>query len=153
MGTHSFPLSASYSFYIPEFHVSFSNNLPPSSSFTAECCAVLEALRFISNAAPNNYLIASDYSNRLIQLLWVPGHVGMYGNEMADSLDKSSLISFFLLSLLYLRPILPLYYIVTLPVSGPTTGITCQLTLLPNINLLSLPFLKKNLTIVRLTWA
>lgn len=118
------PLSASYSFYIPEFHVSFSNNLPPSSSsFTAECYAILEALRFISNAAPNNYLIASDsmsclqsltsnpfnsklsplvfqiksylyslnQSNRLIQLLWVPGHVGiLYENEMADSLDKSS---------------------------------------------------------------
>jgi len=55
------PLSAGYSFYIPELLISFSNNLPPSSSsFTAECYAILEALLFISDLAPNSYLIASD---------------------------------------------------------------------------------------------
>ncbi|KAF0690957.1 RNase H domain-containing protein, partial [Aphis craccivora] len=83
-----------------EFHVSFSNNLLPSS-FTAECYAILEALRFISNAAPNNYLISSDSMSCLQSLTsnpfntklspLVPGHVGiLYGNAMADSLDKSS---------------------------------------------------------------
>ncbi|KAL4143540.1 hypothetical protein QTP88_005859 [Uroleucon formosanum] len=117
------PLSAGYSFFIPELHVSFSNNLPPSSSsFTAECCAILEALLFISNLAPNNYLIASDsmsclqslisnpfnsklspivfqiksylyylnQSNRLIQLIWIPSHIGIYGNEIADGLAKAT---------------------------------------------------------------
>uniref|UniRef100_A0A2H8TL40 RNA-directed DNA polymerase from mobile element jockey n=2 Tax=Melanaphis sacchari TaxID=742174 RepID=A0A2H8TL40_9HEMI len=55
------PLSAGYAFYIPELHISFSNNLPPSSSsFTAECYAIFEALLFISDLAPNRYLIASD---------------------------------------------------------------------------------------------
>jgi hypothetical protein len=55
------PLSAGYSFFIPELHISFSNNLPPSSSsFTAECYAIIEALSLISNLASNKYLIASD---------------------------------------------------------------------------------------------
>ncbi|KAL4142166.1 hypothetical protein QTP88_004679 [Uroleucon formosanum] len=117
------PLSAGYSFFIPELHVSFSNNLPPSSSsFTAECCAILEALLFISNLAPNNYLIATDsmsclqslisnpfnsklspivfqiksylyylnQSNRLIQIIWIPSHIGIYGNEIADGLAKAT---------------------------------------------------------------
>ena len=67
------PLSAGYSFCIPELHVSFSNNLPPSSSsFTAECYAILEALLFISNLAPNNYLIASDSMSCLQSLLSNP---------------------------------------------------------------------------------
>lgn len=55
------PLSAGYSFYIPELHISFSNNLPSSSwSFTAECYALIEALSLISNLASNKYLMVSD---------------------------------------------------------------------------------------------
>ncbi|KAF0720751.1 RNase H domain-containing protein [Aphis craccivora] len=37
-----------------------------------------------------SYLYSLNQSNRLIQLLWVPGHIGIYGNEMADSPEKSS---------------------------------------------------------------
>ncbi|XP_026819622.1 uncharacterized protein LOC113558364 [Rhopalosiphum maidis] len=117
------PLSASFSFYIPELHISFTNNLPPSSSsFTAECYAIIEALILISKLAPNNYLIASDslscllalksnpfnslpsplalrikhvtltlhQSNYSIQFLWIPSHIGIYGNEVADNLAKST---------------------------------------------------------------
>ncbi|XP_060846488.1 uncharacterized protein LOC132926168 [Rhopalosiphum padi] len=55
------PFSAGYAFYIPELRVSFSNNLPSSSSsFTAECYAIFDALTLIFNLAPNKYLIASD---------------------------------------------------------------------------------------------
>jgi kelch-like protein 2/3 len=117
------PLSAGYAFYIPELHMSFTNNLPASSSsFSAECYAIIEALIFISNLAPNNYLIASDsmscllalksnplnshisplvlrikqitfllhHSNYSIQFLWIPSHIGINGNEIADSLAKST---------------------------------------------------------------
>jgi len=38
------PLSAGYFVYIPELHISLSNNLLPSSSFTAECYAIIDAL-------------------------------------------------------------------------------------------------------------
>jgi ribonuclease HI len=172
------PLSAGYSFYIPELHISFSNNLPPSySSFTAECYAILEALHFISNLAPNNYLIATDFmsclqslipnsfnsklsplvfqiksylyslnqSNRLIKLIWIPGHVSIHDNEMADGLAKST-------SNTILPPLakLPwtdftplLHYHITCPWSNYWNN---RLTLLPNINLLSPPISnKKNL--------
>jgi len=67
------PFSAGYSFYIPELHISFSNNLPSSSSsFSAECYAILEALLFISDLAPNNYLIASDSMSCLKSLISNP---------------------------------------------------------------------------------
>uniref|UniRef100_A0A2S2QLU7 RNase H type-1 domain-containing protein n=1 Tax=Sipha flava TaxID=143950 RepID=A0A2S2QLU7_9HEMI len=63
------PLSASYEFYISELHMSFTNNLPASSSsFSTECCAIIEALIFISNLAPYNYLIASDSISCLLAL-------------------------------------------------------------------------------------
>lgn len=56
-----FPFSASYAFYIPKIHISFSNNLPPSSSpFTAECYAIIEVLTLVLNLTPDNYLIFSD---------------------------------------------------------------------------------------------
>lgn len=117
------PLSAGFAFYIPELQLSFTNNLPASSSsFSAECYAIIEALTFISNLAPNNYLIASDsitcllalkssplnshlspfvlrikqialilhQSNYSIQCLWIPSHIGINGNEIADSLAKST---------------------------------------------------------------
>ena len=119
-------LSAGYSFYIPELHVSFANNLPPTtSSFTAECYAIYEALLFISNTDPGNYLIATDSlscllalvsnpfnsklsplvlriksfiyylnnSHRSIQFLWIPSHIGILGNEVADRLAKSTAIT------------------------------------------------------------
>lgn len=55
------PLSAGYSFYIPEFHISFSNNLPPTaSSFTAECFAIIEALNIVSTLPTNKFLIVTD---------------------------------------------------------------------------------------------
>ena len=117
------PLSAGYAFYIPELHVSFTNNLPPSSSsFTAECYAIFEALTLILNFGPNNYLIASDSMsclqalnsnpfnshlsplilriksliftlnqlNYTIHFLWIPSHIGILGNEVADNLAKST---------------------------------------------------------------
>jgi ribonuclease HI len=116
-------LSAGYEFYIPELHMSFTNNLPPSSSsFTAESYAIIEALTHISYLAPNNYFIASDSMSCLItlksnpfnshlpplmlrvkqitlllhrlnysfQFLWIPSHIGIYGNEIANSLIKST---------------------------------------------------------------
>lgn len=117
--------SAGYAFYIPELHMSFTNNLPPSSSsFTAECHAILEALTFISYLAPTNYLIASDsiscllplksnsFNSHLSPLCFafnkLPSYFtnqitsssfcgslateiyGIYGNEIADSLAKST---------------------------------------------------------------
>jgi len=52
-------------------HVSFTNNLPPSSSsFSAECYAITEAL--ISNLAPNKYLIVSDSMSCLQSLKSCP---------------------------------------------------------------------------------
>uniref|UniRef100_A0A2S2QL67 RNase H type-1 domain-containing protein n=1 Tax=Sipha flava TaxID=143950 RepID=A0A2S2QL67_9HEMI len=55
------PLSAGYSFYIPELHISFTNNLPPSaSSFTAECFAIVKTLTLISSFLPDKFLIATD---------------------------------------------------------------------------------------------
>jgi hypothetical protein len=102
--------------------MSFTNNLPASSSsFSAECCAIIEALIFIFNLTPNNYLIASDsmscllalksnplnshispfvlrikqitllhHSNYSIEFLWIPSHIGINSNEIADSLAKST---------------------------------------------------------------
>ena len=117
------PLSAGYAFYIPDLHLSFSSNLPStSSSFTAECYAIIEALKLIQNFPSNNYLIVSDsmsclqalnsnpfnshlsplilrikfliftlsQKNYNINLLWVPSHTGIHGNEVADQLAKSS---------------------------------------------------------------
>jgi ribonuclease HI len=67
------PLSVGYSFFFPELHISFSNNLPPSSSsFTAECYAIIEALSLISNLAANKYLIASDSMSCLQALISNP---------------------------------------------------------------------------------
>jgi len=67
------PLSAGYSFYIPVLHISFSNNLPPSSSsFTAECYAIIEALSLISNLDSNKYLIVSDSMSCLQALISNP---------------------------------------------------------------------------------
>lgn len=55
------PLLARYSFYIPEFHISFSSNLPlTASSYTAECFAIIEVLQSIYSLSPNKFLIATD---------------------------------------------------------------------------------------------
>jgi hypothetical protein len=67
------PFSAGYAFYIPELHISFTNNLPPSSSsFSAECYAIIEALTLILNFAPNKYLIATDSMSCLQALISNP---------------------------------------------------------------------------------
>ncbi|XP_025418121.1 uncharacterized protein LOC112688914 [Sipha flava] len=55
------PLSASFTFVIPEFHISFTNNLPPTaSSYTAECHAIIESLLLISTLITNKFLIITD---------------------------------------------------------------------------------------------
>jgi len=163
------PLSAGYSFYIPELHISFTNNLPPSSSsFTAECFAIIEALTFISNLISNYYLIASDslsclialnsnpfnshfsplvlrikqithtlyLSNYSIKFLWVPSHIGIRGNEMADSLAKSTfkLICPSLTLLPHTDLIIFQLYATTSNCSGPHSGLISQPNSLPNIN-------------------
>lgn len=117
------PLSAGYAFFIPDLHISMSNNLPSSaSSFTTECFAILEALSTISALPPSSYLIVSDslscllslssdffnsrpspisirirqllyeltLSDFIVEFLWVPGHSGIKGNEIADSIAKST---------------------------------------------------------------
>lgn len=112
------PLSAGYTFYIPALHIiSFTNNLPPSSSsFTVECHAIMGALTLILNFAPDKYLITFDSMSCLynlsiiipftshlsflvvrikkkspytIQFLRFPSHIGIHGNEVADNLVKS----------------------------------------------------------------
>lgn len=116
--------SAGCSFFIPKFNILFATNLPPViSPFAAECFAIIHALRFITTAPINNYLICSDSQDCLlaissdpfrshtaplifnirsliflifsqgktIQFHWVPGHVGIVGNEIADSLATSKL--------------------------------------------------------------
>jgi len=63
------PLLAGYSFYIPNLHISFTNNLPPSSSyFTAECFAIIEALNCISSFSNKKFLIASDLSDNVLTM-------------------------------------------------------------------------------------
>lgn len=55
------PHSAGYLFYIPKLHISFINNLPSSSSsFTAECFAIIVALNCISSFSEKKIFIASD---------------------------------------------------------------------------------------------
>lgn len=57
------------SFFIPELHITLTNNIPPlSPSFTAECYAIIEALTLILNLASNRYLIASDSKSCLQSL-------------------------------------------------------------------------------------
>lgn len=49
------PFSAGYVFYIPELHVSLTNNLSSSSSsFTAKCYAIIEALTLILTLPQTN---------------------------------------------------------------------------------------------------
>jgi hypothetical protein len=55
------PLSAGYTFYIPDLQLSFTSNLPPTfSSFTAECYVITEVLKLIQNFPPKYYLIVLD---------------------------------------------------------------------------------------------
>lgn len=89
--------------------------LPP---LTLKCVAILEALKRILSLTPNTFLIASDslsslhglssnnfpllfllisrilynlgYSEFAIRFLWISSHSSIQGNQMADSLAKSS---------------------------------------------------------------
>lgn len=62
-------------FHIPELRVSLKNNFSSSSSsFTADCYAIIEALTLILNLAPNKYLIASDFMSLLQTLNSNPLH-------------------------------------------------------------------------------
>lgn len=54
-------LAKVYSFYIPEFYISFTNNLLSfASSFTAECFSIIESLNVISALLSKKFLIATD---------------------------------------------------------------------------------------------
>ncbi|GBN08828.1 hypothetical protein AVEN_267213-1 [Araneus ventricosus] len=93
---------------------------PSCSIFTAEITAILHALSHISSSPSDNYIICSDSLNALgsmtslhrfsqpltfkilelhnrltskgftILFCWIPSHVGISGNELADNLAKSA---------------------------------------------------------------
>ena len=102
-------------------HTELSMRLPDSASiFTAEIWAIITALEEIKNASESKFIIFTDsrsclqallymklehpligmairncvflnIANKDIILCWVPSHVGIRGNEKADSAAKSAL--------------------------------------------------------------
>jgi hypothetical protein len=146
---------------------------PTSSSFTAECYAIYEALLLISTTDSGNYLIATDsmsclqtfvsnpfnskisllvfliksyinylnHSNRFIQLLLIPSHIGIHDNEVADRPVKYTPITILPSPAQVSWTDFTPYYTVTFLAFGPTNGIICPLILLSNIKILFLKFL------------
>jgi len=72
--------------FICRNYIFLSQNLSPfSSSFTAECYAIIEVLSFISNLASNKYLIASDSMSCLQALMSNP-----FDSHLSLSFNQSS---------------------------------------------------------------
>ena len=111
----------SCAFYISEFKVKHSFRLSDNTPvYTAELVAILEALRWLEDSLPNRVVIFSDSKSAIqaidsheslvpvvtdikyylylfhnygleVVIAWVPSHVGIYGNEVVDSLARSAL--------------------------------------------------------------
>lgn len=129
----------------------------PFSSFTAECFAIIEALTLISSFLLNKFLISSNSMSLLLflscnlfnshVLLYriciksillglsqsgFPVMCGIQGNEVANSLSKSSK--------LILSNSLAQSYDATRLLSGPPIGRICLQILPLNLNLLSIKY-------------
>lgn len=112
--------SGGFSFFIPELNIKFSDILLHySCSFTTQCYTIMMALIHIQSldlkkilkvwpsqsvlcvialyvddwsylSSRNPYKIVFVLFIITVELLWVPGHAGVLGNEMADLLTIST---------------------------------------------------------------
>lgn len=94
-----------------------------SSIYTAECYAIFEALKFATKNKNNSYIVYTDslsvletlniqkldiktnfyileikemlkkFDNKSMQLIWVPAHKGIKGNEKADEMAKQATVN------------------------------------------------------------
>ena len=61
------------------------------------CSDSLSALKSLQNGLPHNPLVAevlyvyNTIRGRQLTFLWIPSHVGIHGNELADTLAKFAL--------------------------------------------------------------